>query len=731
MVSFSRFVASSRLKSSKSSMRIGLVLEGLERRDCPASIPLLEVPGITGTLPSDFNFTKPTSPLNSLVMEGWLSSRGTQPDKLVLVPGVYDPLVSYLQANNYESDPGLISQVPYDWRLPLAPEDGIIDGKITGVTASEIAKTDGDIFTTCLDYLGYSLRKVAESWLATNPGNPLTEIDVVAHSMGNLVTRAYVQSSAYGGTFTSTTGDLIPLPKIRNFVQMAPPNSGSSMAFPVWMGDDKILVVPPGDGYAEATSFPSTGNSRNVLLYMLRTQYAFVAAGGTIDGPVPITRDSILVNGSPNPVEFIRRYCPTIGVLVPTYDFVQNSGGSISGVQNNPTYAVPSIIYDLNQGGGAVDLPPLVENYNLVYGTAVTTVDLAVNEVAPSGTWYPLTDSHVPLIGGNSLANVPNGNTFYNMTAQPNNGDGIVPLISFTNVVPHNYLTQYPQNDPSITHVSVMTNTAVQTLVGQILENPSGSIDTNLVEVNRQVGNLFQTVLGRNPDPEGLKSWGGAIQSGKLTVSQAYERILHSTEHYGKAVTAYFQEILKRDPSPTGLGQFVEALRNGLTEKQLVAAIVASPEFQKNASDSEFVQNLYQTILGRTGDEGGIKDHLAALKQGVTRQALADSFLESQEHAEKVVDQIFETILGRAASVSGKEIWARYLEDSAKDDLDIVPIIGGSLEGVSHSRSYSFQDNVEQTNDLIPNFQSVSDSTGNGISNWKYQIGIIPFPVLG
>lgn len=454
---------------TRSSVTLALVT--LEDRLVPAHIPVLEVPGITGTLPAAFNFNDPMDLNNLVVMGEWLSARGTQPDKLRAVPSVYDPLVDHLRATTYRDQPELVTQVPYDWRMPLAPEDGVIDGRVRNVTASQIAKSLGDTFTTCLDYLGYSLRKVAEEWLVANPGKPLQEVDVVAHSMGNLVTRAYVQSDAYGGYFTSTSGEVIPLPKVRNFVQMAPPNLGSGLAFPIWMGDDKAMVVQPGEDYGPATEFPSTADAQNLLLYFLKDIYEEVVAGTPVDGPVPITLESITVDGQPSPVAFIRQYSPTIGALVPTYAFLQQQDGSITGVQQNPLYAVPTITYDLNNGPGAVDLPPLVNRYDVIYGDAVETVDLAVTEVAPSGTWYPLTATQAPVIlGGNrNLVPVPDGQTFYNLTARDNNGDGVVPLKSLSDLVNHTYVRQFPQDNPQMTHSGVMVNPVTINLITQLL----------------------------------------------------------------------------------------------------------------------------------------------------------------------------------------------------------------------------------------------------------------------
>lgn len=469
-------------------------LVALEERLVPANIPLLEVPGITGTLPSAFNFNDPTNPDNLLVMVDWLGARGTQPDKLRVVPAVYDPLVQHLQATTYREEPELVRQVPYDWRMPLAPEDGVIDGRVRNITASQIAKKLGDSFTTCLDYLGYSLRKVAEEWLAANPGQPLQEVDIVAHSMGNLVTRAYVQSDAYGGYFTSSSGDVIPLPKVRNFVQMAPPNLGSGLAFPVWMGDDKPLVVTAGDEYASATAFPASASAQNTLVYGLFLMYSNVLEGTPIDGPVPITLESITVDGKPSPVAFVRQYCPTIGALVPTYAFLQQPDGSITGVQQNPAYAVPSITYDLNNGPGSVDLPPLVNRYDVVYGDSLPTVDLAVSQTAPPGTWYPLPATQFP---GEStdLATVPNGQTYYNLTAKDNNGDTTVPLKSLSDLVNRPYVRQFPQQNPQMTHVGIMTNPISINFVTQLLlDAPDPELPPGVT-----AGTLPMVVTGNGP----------------------------------------------------------------------------------------------------------------------------------------------------------------------------------------------------------------------------------------
>jgi triacylglycerol esterase/lipase EstA (alpha/beta hydrolase family) len=54
----------------------------------------------------------------------------------------------------------------------------------------------------------------------------LEKVDVVAHSTGGLVTRAYIQSDAYGQEYAPGQR----LPKIVHFVMYNVPNQGASKA---------------------------------------------------------------------------------------------------------------------------------------------------------------------------------------------------------------------------------------------------------------------------------------------------------------------------------------------------------------------------------------------------------------------------------------------------------------------------------------------------------------------
>ena len=60
------------------------------------------------------------------------------------------------------------------------------------------ASMSDDVFEYGLDYLGYWMKKAIANWRdAHNLNVDPPSIDIVAHSMGGLVARSYLQSSAY------------------------------------------------------------------------------------------------------------------------------------------------------------------------------------------------------------------------------------------------------------------------------------------------------------------------------------------------------------------------------------------------------------------------------------------------------------------------------------------------------------------------------------------------------
>ena len=288
-------------------------------RATPARVPVLIIPGIIGTyakdIPNDVN---------------WLLNRGVPPDQLQIDPiaHVYDDLITTLKTAGYQENKDLFI-VTYDWRVPVAPTDKNFDGKIAGLTGQNITSSSSS-FRYGVDYLGYYLKQASQIWATNHPGLPsLESVDIIAHSTGGLLARAYMESDAYGDTYGAGPQKL---PKIDEFIMLGVPNQGASKAWNIlhddWNIDPEFGIV-----------------IKNIIARAFNNVVQKNKAIHNPDGTV-INRVSILdANLNPDPLKFIKQYVPSIQDLLATYDFGILNNNSDPQNQN-------SLVLDLNSGLG-------------------------------------------------------------------------------------------------------------------------------------------------------------------------------------------------------------------------------------------------------------------------------------------------------------------------------------------------------------------------------------------
>ena len=103
---------------------------------------------------------------------------------------------------------------------------------------------------------------------------------------------------------------------------------------------------------------------------------------------------------------------------------------------------------------------------------------------------------------------------------------------------------------------------------------------------------LYQATLGRNPDMAGLEDWAGKLADGTdfLTVVQGFVGSAEFQSVYGALgnsafVTLLYQNVLGREPNPQGLAAWTGALDSGaLTRAQVVEGFSQSAEFIANST---------------------------------------------------------------------------------------------------------------------------------------------------
>ncbi len=114
------------------------------------------------------------------------------------------------------------------------------------------------------------------------------------------------------------------------------------------------------------------------------------------------------------------------------------------------------------------------------------------------------------------------------------------------------------------------------------------------------------------------------------------DRCAYDADGIPGQVYRLYQAAFNRTPDKGGLGYQIDAAKNGLPLWQLAMNFMASPEGQVKLpaalTNAEYVDRLYDNVLHRTGDAGGIAHHLGNLNAGIARHDVLMQFSESPEN---------------------------------------------------------------------------------------------------
>jgi hypothetical protein len=156
---------------------------------------------------------------------------------------------------------------------------------------------------------------------------------------------------------------------------------------------------------------------------------------------------------------------------------------------------------------------------------------------------------------------------------------------------------------------------------------------------------LYQQGLGRDPDPDGRQAFVQLLQGGK-TRGDIANVIAQSTEAQnnlvGRITSGYIQRTylaaFVRAGEPAGLYYWDRRLWEGVGVDIVTRSFCLQPEFTNRyngTTNRQFVEALYQNVLGRPGDDDGIDYWTGLLDQGTQRYAIVTYFADSPEFRER------------------------------------------------------------------------------------------------
>jgi hypothetical protein len=195
----------------------------------------------------------------------------------------------------------------------------------------------------------------------------------------------------------------------------------------------------------------------------------------------------------------------------------------------------------------------------------------------------------------------------------------------------------------------------------------------------RYVNAIYQTLLHRAADAGGLAFWANLLNQG-VAPSTVVQDIENSTEFRIDLVESFYQHFLQRGADPGGLQFFVSALGNGATSEQVEAAIVSSPEYFQlhGGNNAAFVTALYQDVLNRTPDAGGLAGFNQLMANGASRAAVAGIFFTSPEFLNDLVASDYHSFLGRDPDPTGAAAFFLALKSGANDQAVEATILGSA-----------------------------------------------------
>ncbi len=175
------------------------------------------------------------------------------------------------------------------------------------------------------------------------------------------------------------------------------------------------------------------------------------------------------------------------------------------------------------------------------------------------------------------------------------------------------------------------------------------------------VTRVYQDLLGRSPEPEGLAYWTDVYEA-RGSRSDVVTRFRRSSEVTGNVVRQVYLTHLGRRAGAAEVAHWSAWLAQGRSFEQLEVQVLASPESVALRADRRaHVTRVFEVLAGRapsTAELDAWTTRYATTGSGATLRAL----LRSPVVTERRVTTIYEAFLGRSPEPDGLAYWSGRLQ---------------------------------------------------------------------
>lgn len=119
----------------------------------------------------------------------------------------------------------------------------------------------------------------------------------------------------------------------------------------------------------------------------------------------------------------------------------------------------------------------------------------------------------------------------------------------------------------------------------------------------------------------------------------------YAIDHNGPILYRMYQAAFDRVPDVAGLGYWADQIdEHGSTLYGVAARFIDSAEFKDkfghDVSNEQFINAMYQNVLGREADEDGYSYWVSMMEGGTTRESILIGFADSMENRIQVLEHI-------------------------------------------------------------------------------------------
>jgi len=223
-------------------------------------------------------------------------------------------------------------------------------------------------------------------------------------------------------------------------------------------------------------------------------------------------------------------------------------------------------------------------------------------------------------------------------------------------------------------------------LVALIISGEAMRVDVAAAPVSKSCNpaifleNVWQDLLGRAITPGEKAPLLDFLDKG-ASQTQVAQIVLNSVEYRSKLTQNLYQQYLRRAATQTEINFFLGAMQQGATVEQIIAVIVGSTEYYQNrggGTNNGFLEQLYNDLLGRPIDNGGLGFFTVLLSHGASRQQVALFILGSSEYRSIQLQGFFKTFLDREPIASELTFYLTLWQQGARREQIIAQLIGSA-----------------------------------------------------